>query len=86
MARDVQAEHFALERELVLPVPFVVRHLDGKGCVFCPAVAAQAREEVELALVRGFLGGQHRVHCVLLDEHETLAWVLEGIERPRLNE
>ena len=87
VAGNVQAQHFALEGKFVFTIPIVFRNVQGKGVrgrvVFSPA---DSSEEIELSLIRGLLGGLHRIHRVLVDEHEALARVVQVIEGAGLNQ
>ena len=68
-------------------IPVVFRDIQGKGVgsrvVLSPA---DSSEEIELSLIRGLLGGLHRVNSVLMDEHEALSRVVQVIESAGLNE
>ena len=88
VAGDVEAQHLTLQGQLVLAIPLLIRDVDGErgdGLALLLA-AAEASEEIELAFVRCLLGGLHRVHRVLVDEHEPLARVPQGVESAGLDE
>src|SRR5699024_8323498 len=71
--RDIKTQHFSLEGELVLAVPGFLRNIDSKSRYGSAFIAAEAGEEIELALIRRLLRRLHRIHGVFLNQHQALA-------------
>src|SRR5699024_6527406 len=58
--RDIKTQHFSLEGELVLAVPGFLGNIDSKSRYGSAFIAAEAGEEIELALICRLLRRLHR--------------------------
>ena len=86
VARHVQPQHVPLQRQLVFPIPRIIRHRNAEHVFGNLAFAPQRRKQVKLALVHGFLRPDRRIHRVFENHHEPLAGIPHGVERAGLNQ